>query len=196
MQRWHDIYTAKGRFFYQVYFQKEGVAEAEFEADMAQALRLTYYGASAAGMQNNFARAARGENLEQGLDATFLDPAQDPGKAPQWMGEEILAQFVASFEKGGMRGPLNRYRCQDMDWEELTELAGAKITQPAFFVAGDLDPVMFFLPDLNSEAIIAMMRQNVPDLRSCHVLKDCGHWTQQEKPEEVNKLMLEFLAEL
>jgi pimeloyl-ACP methyl ester carboxylesterase len=43
---------------------------------------------------------------------------------------------------------------------------------------------------------IAAMRNHVTDLRGAHLLEGCGHWTQQERPAEVNTLLLPWLAAL
>jgi pimeloyl-ACP methyl ester carboxylesterase len=68
---------------------------------------------------------------------------------------------------------------------------GARITVPACFVAGDRDLVIAF-----NQEIYAGMPSEVPDLRTNLLLPGCGHWTQQERPDETNKAMLEFLADV
>jgi pimeloyl-ACP methyl ester carboxylesterase len=74
----------------------------------------------------------------------------------------------------------------DRDWEELPQLAGAKVQQPALFITGDRDPVLTFT---SSDA----MKASVPDLRDVLILEGCGHWTQQERPAEVSAALVEFL---
>ena len=93
------------------------------------------------------------------------------------------------FERTGFRGGLNRYRNMDRDWEELPQLAGAKIQQPSLFIAGERDPVIAFTS-------IDAMKENVPNLRNVVMLPGCGHWTQQERPTEVNAALIEFLKGL
>ena len=80
---------------------------------------------------------------------------------------------------------LNRYRNMDRDWQELEHLATAKIQQPALFIAGEQDPVLRFA----SAGRHGDVRSNVRK----ELIEDCGHWTQQEKPEEVNRILLDFL---
>ena len=77
----------------------------------------------------------------------------------------------------------------DRDWEELPELADAKIQQPALFLAGERDPVIKMA---NPEGMKAL----IPNLTMPAFIANCGHWTQQEKPAEVNAALIKFLKEL
>jgi hypothetical protein len=63
-----------------------------------------------------------------------------------WLTAEDLDTYVAAFEKSGFRGPLNRYRCMDIDWEQLPQLQDAEVTQAALFIYGTADGVMTFAP--------------------------------------------------
>ena len=74
----------------------------------------------------------------------------------------------------------------DRDWEELPELTDAKIQQPALFLAGDKDPVIRM-------ASPEGMKKQIPNLQMPAFIPNCGHWTQQEKPAEVNAALIEFL---
>jgi pimeloyl-ACP methyl ester carboxylesterase len=168
-----------GRFFYILYFQEPGVAEAELEADVRRTLRLVLYAAS--GDAPTGLALSRKPN-----DAGFLDGMPEPEELPPWLKEEDLDYLVGEFRRTGFRGGLNRYRNMDRDWEELPHLADAKVQQPALFIAGDRDTVRGFT---NIEA----MKANVPNLRGVVMLPGCGHWTQQERPEEVNAQLISFL---
>ena len=92
-----------------------------------------------------------------------------------------------------MTGPLNRYRCMDLDWKELKDLSLNKITKPACFITGDLDPVNFFIPDVN---LFESIGENYTDLRKKEIIENVGHWTQQEAPDKVNKILLDFLGKI
>ena len=72
-------------------------------------------------------------------------------------------------------------------------VAGAKVTVPALFVAGDRDPVLSF-PGVKD--LVANLKTFVPQLRQTILLPGCGHWTQQERPEAVNAAMIDFLRGL
>jgi pimeloyl-ACP methyl ester carboxylesterase len=166
-------------FFYILYFQEPGVAEAELEADVGRSLRLLLYNASGDG--------PRGAGLaRKPKDAGFLDGMLEPDRLPSWLTKADLDYFTGEFERTGFRGGLNRYRNMDRDWEDLPQLAGAKVQQPALFITGDRDPVLTFT---SSDA----MKASVPDLRDVLILPGCGHWTQQERPAEVSAALVEFL---
>ena len=175
----------EGKFFYMLYFQEPGVAEAELEADVRRSLRLIYYNASGDVPEaSGFAARPGG--------STFLDGMIDPPTLPAWLTERDLDVCAADFAHRGFRGPLNRYRCMDRDWEDLSELAGAKVLVPALFVAGDRD--LSF--KLRGPDAIAQMRAAVPDLRDAVILPGAGHWIQQERPAETNAALLSFLRQV
>ena len=91
-----------GRFFYQLYFQEPGVAEAEFEADPT-ALDKIYWGISGDGL-------AQQAWPDKGPDARFLTGLGTPAHFPDWMNEADMAVYRDAFARGGWTGPLNRYR--------------------------------------------------------------------------------------
>tara|TARA_R110002167_G_scaffold60368_16_gene170608 strand:- start:914 stop:1882 length:969 start_codon:yes stop_codon:yes gene_type:complete len=176
----------KDRFFYQLYFQEPGVAEAELEADVRTALRKIYFMASGDARE-------QGLLIEKPADARLLDGLPDPDPLPAWLSEEELDYYTAQFEAGGFRGPLNRYRNSERDWETLPQLAEAKVTQPAAFIAGALDPVLSFIPGLD---LVGLMQNTVADLRQVEIIDGVGHWVQQEAPDRVNEILLSFLSEV
>src|SRR5262249_35102380 len=94
--------------------------------------------------------------------------------------------FARAFERTGFTGGLNWYRNFDRNWETTAYLGGAKVAPPALMLTAELDPVL--RPEM-----AAGMSQWVPQLRDTILIKDCGHWTQQEKPAEVNRALVEFL---
>ena len=112
---------------------------------------------------------------------------------PEWLSQNDLDYFVSQFEIGGMRGPINRYRAQNQDWEELVDLPD-QIEQPAFFIVGNLDPTNFFVP--STEPLAKRISPNYKNLLIVEELEGIGHWTQQEAPDQVNNLILEFLSKI
>ncbi len=171
------------RFFYILYFQEPGVAEAELQADVRRSMRLFLYMASGDAPPGNFALKPK--------DSKFLDGMPEPEKLPPWLTEPDLDYFTAEFERTGFRGGLNRYRNMDRDWDELPQLAGAHVQQPALFIAGERDGVIAMNP-----SGIETMKQHVPNLRGVVMLPGAGHWTQQERPAEVNEALIAFLKGL
>ena len=174
----------KDRFFYQIYFQEPGVAEAEFEADLRTALRKTYYQASGDCRKS-------GPLPPKPADAKYLDGLPDPNPFPDWLTEADLDYYVEQFRQSGFRGPLNRYRTAELDYSQQAEIANRRIEQPAAFIAGSLDPVLAFLPGID---LVEVMRKHVTDLRLVRIIDGAGHWIQQERPAEVNAALLEWLG--
>jgi pimeloyl-ACP methyl ester carboxylesterase len=172
----------KDTFFYQLYFQKPGVAEAELERDVRTSMR-------------KFMHMASGQ-MDVGLldpkpaDADLLSNLPDPEQMGAWLTDEDLDFYVGEFERSGFRGPLNYYRNHDLTWE-LTEGAPSSIEQPAMFVAGSRDGVI-----LMAAEALQKLPQRVPNLVINELIDDIGHWTQQEAPEPVNDAILRFLATL
>jgi pimeloyl-ACP methyl ester carboxylesterase len=174
----------KDSFFYIVYFQDVGVAETELDADPRRTMRLILYSASGdAPPAPGFAGKAKGLGL--------LDGMNDPAVLPAWLTEADLDYFAAEFARSGFRGGINRYRNMDRDWNELPQLEGARIKQPALFVYGSKDGVVAMNP-----ASIDNMKAHCDDMRSVVSLPDAGHWTQQERPEGTNAALIEFLKGL
>ncbi len=172
----------KDVFFYMLYFQEPGVAEAELEADVRRSMRLILFTASKdAPPSRGFAGKPK--------DSGFLDGMPDPEQLPDWLTEADLDYYVSEFQRTGFRGGINRYRNMDRDWEELAQLAGAKVEQPALFIAGEGDGVI-------AMTRVEAMKEHVPNLRDTIILPNCGHWTQQERPAEVNAALIEFFQGL
>ncbi len=179
LQRMRETFT--DAFFYMLYFQTPGVAEAEMEADVRRSLRhmlYTWSGDAPAGLA--FA--------PKPASARLLDGMQEFDAFPAWLEPSDLDVYVAQFERSGFRGPLNWYRNFDRSHARTTQLDGAKVTQPALFVAGASDPAL-----LMSAKGVARMSEYVPRLAKSAVLQGAGHWIQQERPGEVNTLLIEFL---
>lgn len=181
-------------WFYQLYFQEPGVAEVELERDTKSTIRRMLYGAS------GDAPRGLGHALEAGPNvgmvdrkAGFLNQMPDPQELPSWLTSSDVDYYAAEFTRTGFRGGLNWYRNVDRSWEYLAPYAGAKVTVPALYVAGDRDVVM---KSPGVEQLLANFRSTVPQLRKQIILPGCGHWTQQERATEVNAAMIEFLKSL
>jgi pimeloyl-ACP methyl ester carboxylesterase len=123
----------------------------------------------------------------------FLDRLVDPAVLPPWLTDADVNFYVQEFTRTGFAGGLNWYRCHDLSWEMLAPFAGARVTVPALYVAGDRDLVVAFR---GMDQLIANLKFFVPQLRQTIMLPGCGHWTQQERAAEVNKAMVEFLRQL
>ena len=107
------------------------------------------------------------------------------------MTEEDLDYYTAAFEAGGFFGPLSRYRNVDRDWEDLRAFSGQPIIIPSLFIGGDRDG-----PTLWGAPAIAKFSETLPKLHRSEILAGCGHWVQQERSEETNALLLDWLGAL
>jgi len=183
IERWKRMY--EGKFFYQLYFQEEGVAEAELEADVRTSLSKVYYLASGDPRPED-----RQALFTKGPDNNLLDGMPTPNPFPDWLTDEDLDYFVEAFTQSGFRGPLNRYRAQQRDWELLPQLSELTVDQPSYFIAGALDGVRSFIPGVD---LYANPGANCTDFRGATIIDGEGHWIQQEAPEVVNRALIEFL---
>jgi pimeloyl-ACP methyl ester carboxylesterase len=169
---------------YMVYFQQPGVADAELNADPRRTLRMFLYSASGDAPQRPPILPAGGG---------FLDFMQDPAELPAWLTEDDLDTFVGDYTKTGFTGGLNWYRNLDRNWALTAAWHRAPVTPPALYLAGELDLV---LNAPGTREYLPAMVEHVPNLRPIQLLPGCGHWTQQERPAEVNAALLAFLASL
>jgi pimeloyl-ACP methyl ester carboxylesterase len=175
--------------FYQLYFQAPGIAETELEADARMSLRKILYSGSGDVPRRNPAGPGAGAGMVPRAGG-FLTRMPNPETLPAWLTDADLDFYVQQFKHSGFRGGLNWYRNIDRNWELLAPYAGAAVTVPALYMAGDLDLVVSF-PRMKE--VIADLARYIPQLRGTIMLPGCGHWTQQERADEVNKALIEFL---
>jgi pimeloyl-ACP methyl ester carboxylesterase len=179
--------------FYQLYFQAPGVAEAELSRDVRSSIRRVLYAASGEGRQ---AGAGLGDPAAIGMvprAGGFLSHTAEPPAPPTWLTEADVDFYTGEFTRAGFRGGLNWYRNIDRNWELLAPYAGARVMVPALYVAGDRDLVVHFR---GMDQLLPNLKKFVPELRRTIMLPGCGHWTQQERPKEVNDAMIAFLNTL
>jgi len=166
-------------FFYIVYFQEPGPADAELGADAGRTMRRLLAGMTGTPDPNAFALDGRG----------FVERMPEPDGLPDWLTQEELDHYIETFERTGFTGGLNWYRNFDRNWERTPQLAGAKVTMPSLFIGGSADPVLIMTPPSVGAAFLTDHRGDV-------IIDDAGHWVQQEAPEPVNAALIGFLDEL
>ena len=176
----------KDAVFYQLYFQAPGAAEAEFERDPRRTVRSMLIGGSG----NAPAREANAPVGMVPVGGGFLRAGAEQLPMPDWLTEADVDFYAAEFVRAGFRGGLNWYRNIDRNWELLGAYAGAKVTVPALYMAGDRDLVVAFR---GMDQVIASLKTFVPQLRETVMLPGCGHWTQQERANDVSAAMIRFL---
>ena len=179
--------------FYQLYFQAPGVAEAELSRDVRSSIRRILFSGSGEGRR---AHAGLGNPAAVGMvprGGGFLRHTAEAATPPSWLTEADVDFYAGEFTRAGFRGGLNWYRNIDRNWELMAPYAGARVTVPALYVAGDQDLVVHFR---GMDQLLPNLKKFVPELRQTIMLPGCGHWTQQERPKEVNDAILAFLTTL
>jgi len=172
--------------FYMLYFQEPGIAEKEFDADPRGILSRFYVSPDSPREAPTVTDPKRAAG---GLMARLGAP-----KGPQsWFTEADLDYYVGEFRQAGFRGGINYYRNIHRNWETTPQLVNAQIALPVLFVAGEKDLV---LRGATVEQLTATMSKFVGDLRGVKLYPGVGHWVQQERPDEVNKAIIEFLKSL
>lgn len=172
-----------GDDYYQLRFQQPAVAEHDFGPDLRAGLRTMMYAASGDAPSEHRWQPTSGGG--------FLSHLVDPGAAPAWLGEDQLDALTAAFARSGFRGGLSWYANLDRNWELTAAFDGVPIRQPALFIMGDADAGY-----VGSRTAIEALPRLLPGLRRSLLLRGCGHWVGEERPDEVNAALLEFLAGL
>jgi pimeloyl-ACP methyl ester carboxylesterase len=175
---------AAGGFHYILYFQEPGVAEAELERDVRRSLRGFFQDPANIDLELLIRKAPPGVFGPAGGGILDRLPDRPHGK---FLTDDDFEVFVKAFQRTGFRGGLNWYRNLDRNWEESANLE-QRVNQPALMITAELDVVL--RPEMADG-----MSTFVPNLRKTVLVKGSGHWTQQEKPAEVNRAVLEFLSD-
>ncbi len=181
--------------FYQLYFQELGPADAEFGNDPPATIRTMLHAASGDGAAE-WAAATTGESTGVGMvrrGGGFLQGSSAPATLPSWLTEDDIDFYAGEFQRTGFTSALNWYRNIDRNWELQGSLQGVRVTVPALYLAGDRDLVVSF-PGMDQ--LLASLKSFVPALRGIQMIPGCGHWTQQERPDEVNTALINFVRSL
>jgi pimeloyl-ACP methyl ester carboxylesterase len=99
--------------------------------------------------------------------------------------DDEFSVFADAFMAGGIAGPVNWYRNIDDNAAKYAEYLDASIPQPTLMIAADSDPV---LPVNLTDG----MDRWISDLTTV-VIEGSGHWTQQEQPDAVNDVLINWL---
>lgn len=183
LANWRKQYTNQDKFFYQVYFADRGdEAEAELQADSLRSIRMIYYSASGEGVGGFLG--------DKPTSASMLEGLIDPDPFPAWASPKDLQVYADAIHAGGWKGPLNRYRAQPLDAEQLGSQPDPNLSQPATFIGGELDMVRDFVEGIDTYSFAAMA---CDDYRGTTLIEGAGHWVQQEAPQAVNTALEAFL---
>ena len=181
-----------GPDMYIVHFQKPGEADAALAADVTKTMsffmRRPPPGSPPA--SGGLAGAALGSDAPADGASTFAlikmlqawNPAFDP--RPSFLEPDEMAAFVETFQRTGFTGGINWYRNFTRNWLASAGMA-ERIEVPSLMVMAEKDAV---LPPSAADG----MEAYVTNLERA-LIADCGHWTQQEKPAEVNRLIIDWM---
>lgn len=167
---------------YMVFFQKPGVADAALAKDVRKTFTMFM---RRGGLMNakEFAKLPPNSPERRFELIKMLQADQFPGELI--LNPHELDHYVQTYEKTGFTGGINWYRNMNRNWETTAKVE-QKIKVPSLMISAEDDVVL-------SPAMTAGMEKYVPDLEK-HVIAGCGHWTQQEKPEELNRLIIDWLG--
>jgi len=174
----------RGGFLYILHFQEPGVAEAELDADIERTMGRFLYSLSG--------DISRDQYKFFDMAATCMaDVLTDlPGSLP-WLSKDDLGAFAGEFQHHGtFRGGINWYRNIDASAALLAPFVGRRVEQPALFIGAEHDSIFG-----QTRESVEATRHAVPQLRQVWI-DGSGHWVQQERPDEVNVALLDFLASL
>ncbi len=174
VQIWRSLFGDE--FFYILYFQEPGVADADLGRDPATTMRRILTGMS----------AGDGLGLAPSAATGFVDRFAEPDELPAWLSADELQVYVTEFTRTGFTGGINWYRNFDRNWELTPQLADATVSQPSLFIGGTDDPVLAMADPESRLEWLEDHRGNV-------MIDGAGHWVQQERPDEVNAALIDFL---
>ena len=169
-------------FFYILYFQEPGPADAELNRDPATTMRRLM------GSLTTTDEAAAMRMLQPGPEG-FIDRIPEPGRLPDWISQDEFDHYVTEFTRTGFTAPLNWYRCFDRNWELTATTPAATIDAPSLFIGGAADPTLAYTPRHRVREVVSGDYREV-------MIEGAGHWLQQERPTEVNEILLDFLSRL
>ncbi len=172
--------AAMGDDMYIVWFQKPGEADATFAADPERTIRF-FMRLPGETLDEYQARPAEQKTLALGLMLAAYDPADDDR---QFLTEDERTAFANTFAKTGFTGGINWYRNFTRNWERSAGIVD-RVDCPALMITAENDVVL-------TPAMAEGMGKYVADLDR-HLVRGSGHWTQQEKPEQVSRVILDWV---
>lgn len=169
-----------GEDMYIVWFQKPAIADAALAADVDKTMR--FFMRKPAAVEQAAAPPPGGSTFAFGDALKAWDKSDT---ANQLLNPDELAAFVETFQATGFTGGINWYRNFSRNWERSADFPTRIDGVPCLMIMAEKDVVL-------SPAMADGMEEVISDLEKA-LIKDSGHWTQQEKPDEVNQLILDWM---
>lgn len=170
-------------FFYILYFQEPGVADANLSRDTRETM-LRVFG----GPRRPEDHGASARMLAPGPEG-WVERLPQPIALADWITADEFDHYVEEFTRTGFTGGLNWYRNFDRNWELTADTPAATITVPSLFITGSKDVVRTFTRSDRATEVVTGEYEEL-------VIDGAGHWVQQERPDEVNQALLKFLSGL
>lgn len=187
-----------GQDFYHTYWSTLGPVIDEIEADLSTWIANLMYSVSGEGL------SAAGFSLDAADPITLIRDSAVciphgarmcdrflPAQPVAWLSEADLAVYVEAFQRSGFHGPLSYYKNLPADQALLAPYAEIPLAAPACFIGGEFDVATWWGAEARARA-----SEVISDYRGETVIQGCGHWIQQERPAETNRLLEDFLAGL
>ena len=167
-----------GDDFYIVNFQDSDQADRAFAADPSHFFDMM--------MRRNQVTREQFDQLPPKMKSLSLLKmmAREQAGGEPLLTDEERDYFTNAFTHSGFTGPINWYRNWSRNWSSTADVKQT-VDVPTLFIGAENDVIV-------SPAQIKAMKPHVPDLE-IQMIENCGHWTQQEKPAEVNALILGWL---
>ncbi|CAN5483511.1 epoxide hydrolase EphA [soil metagenome] len=187
-----DLFRAvfTDQFFYMLYFQQVGPAEAELEADARRTMHTVLWAGSGECHHDRPVEPLPAEGTGF-LDSMLHRAGGVPDGLPDWLTGDDLDTYVESFTASGFFGPVSWYRNLDANHELTSGIAPSALAMPTFFIGGTHDGVI-----AGRLETVEAMAATLPNHRGNVLIPGAGHWTQQEAPAEFNEALLGFLRTL
>lgn len=170
------------RFYYILYHQEPGVAEAEYAANPEGLLRMLL-------AAPDTPRAAPDISDPNASAGGFIGRWGRPLQSPPWLSDSELDYYLEQYHNSGFHGGLNLYRNFDANWQFM-ENKPQRIDVPALYIVGSRDLVVQRRSRSELESRLSAM---VPQLESFEWIDGAGHWIQQEKSKQCNRTLLQFI---
>jgi pimeloyl-ACP methyl ester carboxylesterase len=182
LQLFRALVGGRSERMYIAWFQEPGVAEGVLDTRARLVFeKVMRRGVEPALVQARMAADPEGPDLNPFRKLEEVEPLGET-----LLTDEELETYVGAFTRTGFRGGINWYRNFDRNWETAPQIGVDKVERPCLMVTAEWD--MALRPEL-----AAGMPVLCPDLETKGIAR-CGHWTQQEKPAELNAILVDWLA--
>ena len=184
------VYADNGINFYRSYFAQPE-ATAEIMRDLRRFLLGLYYSTSGYCPVDKQWRSAWKS------PETFSETYTVPATLPPHLSQQALDYYVSQFTRTGIQPANNWYVAIDKGWENTSFLDGAIVQQPSLYLGGEQDPSARPLFGIDRQGpALKSLKTNFRDMRDIIMMPGVGHTPPEERPEEVNAIVLKFLKDI